>query len=241
MKLLIKPILLILTLNLIACADKERPHVIASIPEASGISYCEESDTLVIANDEGSFYELSTTGEIITEHKLGNYDLEGVVCEKEQFVFAIEGGALLEVNRETLKSKVLKLKGTGYKLTKKHGIEGITKIGDFYYLSIQEKKRKKDANLLVVKMGVNYAKVIQVINHRIIDSSGMQYHNKKLYIVSDKKEKLYIYNLKTNKILKKIKLPKFAQEGITFDKEGFVYFADDNGFVLKYKRTSFHI
>jgi len=69
----------------------------------------------------------------------------------------------------------------------------------------------------------------------------MQYHDKKLYIISDKKDKLYIYNLKTNKILKKIKLPKFAQEGITFDKKGFVYFSDDDGFVLKYKRKSFHI
>ena len=241
MKPLIKPILLILTLSLMACTDKEKPHVIASIPEASGISYCEESNTLIIANDEGSFYELSTMGNILTEHKLGNYDLEGVVCEKEKFVFAIEGGALLEVNRKTLKSKVLKLKGTGYKLTKKHGIEGITKIGNLYYLSIQEKKKKKDANLLVVKLGTNYAKVIKVINHRIIDSSGMQYHNKKLYIVSDKKEKLYIYDLKREKILKKIKLPKFAQEGITFDKKGFVYFADDDGFILKYKRKSFHI
>jgi len=235
MKLLIKPILLILTLNLVASADKEKSHVITSIPEASGISYCEESQTLVVANDEGSFYELSTTGKILTEHKLGNYDLEGVVCEKEQFVFAIEGGALLQVNRETFKSKVLKLKGRGYKLSKKHGIEGITKIGDFYYLSIQEKKRKKDANLLVVKLGANYAKVIKVINHKIIDSSGMQYHNKKLYILSDKKERLYIYDLKREKILKKIKLPKFAQEGITFDKEGFAYFADDDGFVLKYR------
>jgi len=221
-----------------ACAEKEKTHIIASIPEASGISYCKESQTLVVANDEGSFYELSTTGEILTEHKLGNYDLEGVVCEKEQFVFAIEGGALLQVNRKTLKGKVLKLKGSGYKLTKKHGIEGITKIGDFYYLSIQEKKRKKDANLLVVKLGRNYAKVINVINHKIIDSSGMQYHDKKLYILSDKKEKLYIYDLKREKILKKIKLPKFAQEGITFDKKGFVYFADDDGFILKYKRKS---
>jgi len=218
-----------------ACAEKERPLIIASIPEASGISYCEESNTLVVANDEGSFYELSTAGEILTVHKLGNYDLEGVVCEKEQFVFAIEGGVLLQVNRETLKSKELKLKGKGYKLTTKHGIEGITKIGEYYYLSIQEKKRKKDANLLVVKLSRNYAKVIKVINHKIIDSSGMQYHDKKLYILSDKKEKLYIYDLKREKILKKIKLPKFAQEGITFDKKGFVYFADDDGFVLKYQ------
>ena len=221
-----------------ACANKEHSHLIASIPEASGIAYCKESNSLVVASDEGAFYELSTTGAILSEHKLGNYDLEGVVCEKEQFVFAIEGGALLQVNRKTLKQKVLKLKGRGYQLTKKHGIEGITKIGNRYYLSVQAKKQKKDAHLLVVKLGANYAKVTQVINHQIIDSSGMAYHNKKLYILSDKKDKLYLYNLKTNSILQKIKLPKFAQEGITFDEEGFVYFADDNGFVLKYREKA---
>ena len=238
MKPLIKPILLLLTLNFMACANKEQTHVIASIPEASGIAYCKESNTLVVASDEGAFYELSTTGAILTEHKLGNYDLEGVVCEKEQFVFAIEGGSLLQVNRKTLQQKVLKVKGRGYKLTKKHGIEGMTKIGNRYYLAIQAKKQKKDANLLVVKIGVNYAKVTQVINHQILDSSGMAYHNKKLYILSDKKDRLYLYNLKTNRILQKIKLPKFAQEGIAFDEEGFVYFADDDGFVLKYREKA---
>ena len=226
---------LLFLLTLTACSS-ENSHTIASIPEASGISYCKESNTLVVANDEGYFYELTTSGEILLKHKLGEYDLEGVVCQKEQFVFAIEKGEILVVSRDTLKKKRLKIKGQGFKLTKKNGIEGIAKVKDFYYLSIQEKKSKKDAKILVVKLGGSYVKVLKVIDSNIIDSSGMEYHNKKLYIVSDKKEKLYIYNLKKKKIIKKIKLPKFAQEGITFDREGNIYFADDNGAVMRYSK-----
>ena len=229
---------LTLALFLSACnaensSFKKNSHKIASIPEASGISFCQNSQTLIVANDEGSFYELSISGEILSEHKLGKYDLEGVVCEEENLIFAVEDGALLQVNRKTLKIKELKLKGKGFKLSKKAGIEGITKIDDHYYLSIQAKK-KKHAKLLVVKAGANYAKVKEVISHGIIDSAGMEYHNEKLYIVSDKKDKLYIYDLKRKEIKKKIKLPKFAQEGITFDNDKNVYFADDDGAVFKY-------
>jgi uncharacterized protein YjiK len=227
---------LLVLLTLTACSSPSEKHKIASIPEASGISYCEDSETLVVANDEGTFYELSSSGAILSEHKLGDYDLEGVVCEKEHFLFAVEKGELLLVSRLDSKIKKLKVKGQGYTLTKKAGIEGIAKVGKFYYLSIQEKKRKENAKILVVKLGANHAKVVKVIHSDIIDSAGMEYHNKKLYIVSDKKEKLYIYNIKKQKIKKKIKLPKFAQEGVTFDKNGNVYFADDDGAVMKFTK-----
>ncbi len=226
---------LLLLLSFTACNgdSSTNPTKIASIPEASGISYCDNTNTLMVANDEGSFYEISPEGAILSEHKLGKYDLEGVVCEDEIITFAVEDGALLQVNRKTLKKRLLKLKGKGFKLSKKAGIEGLTKIKDLYYLSIQAKK-EKDSKLLVVKAGANYAKVTDIINHGIIDSAGMDYHDKKLYIVSDKKDKLYIYNLKKNKIKKKIKLPKFAQEGVAFGKDNDIFFADDDGAVMRY-------
>ncbi|CAA6805661.1 MAG: Unknown protein [uncultured Sulfurovum sp.] len=231
--LLIKTLGLLISLNFFACADQRSDNVIASIPEASGISFCEDSQTLMVANDEGSFYELSSRGEILLEHKLGKYDLEGVVCEKKRLIFAVEDGAILEVNRKTLKSKKFKLKGQDFKISKKSGIEGITKIDNLYYLSLQT-KNKKDAKLLVVKLDKNNAKVIKTISHGVIDSAGMQFHKKKIFIVSDKKDKLYIYNIKKNQISKEIKLPPFAQEGVTFDNNGHIYFADDNGAVRKY-------
>lgn len=207
--------------------------IIAQIPEASGISFCKNTETLIVANDEGSFYRLSKEGKILSQHTLGRYDLEGVVCEEKRLVFAVETGALLFVDRKTLKQEKRKLKGKSFTLSKKAGIEGIAKKGEYYYLSLQAKK-KKNAKLLVVKIGANHAKVVETIKHGIIDAAGLQFKGQKLYIVSDKKDKLYLYNLKKKSIEKKIKLEKFAQEGITFDNHGNIYFADDNGGVLKY-------
>lgn len=238
-----KPIFLKRTLSLLtlltlsACSGdlSVKKHRIASIPEASGISYCQNSNTLVVADDEGAYYEITPNGAILSQHKLGKYDLEGVVCEKNNFIFAVETGSILIVSRAKSEVKELKIKGEkGPKLSKKYGIEGIAKIGSEYYLTVQAKKDKKKARFIVIKLGTNHAKVKELIYHGIIDSAGMELFNKKLYITSDKKDKLYIYDLKNNKILKKVKLPKFAQEGITFDKQGNVYLADDNGAVLKY-------
>ena len=216
------------------CSEaKTSEHTIAKIPEASGIAYCANSNTLVVANDEGTFYELSTEGKVLTEHKLGKYDLEGVVCQENEYIFAVEDGAILVVNRMTKESETFKIKGEKIKFSKKSGIEGITFHDGLYYLSIQAKK-KKDAKILVVKLGANYAKVMRIIEHGIVDAAGLEYRDDKLYIVSDKKDKLYVYDLKRDKVIKKIKLDKFAQEGITFDNAKNVYFADDDGTVKKY-------
>jgi uncharacterized protein YjiK len=230
---LIASLLLLSTLLFCAKENHYEQHKIASIDEASGISYCHDSNTLIVANDEGNFYEIDPKGEILSRHKLGEFDFEGVVCEPQKLTFAIEGGALLEVNRASLQSNYLKLKGKGIKINKKSGIEGIAKIGSLYYLSIQSKK-KEDAKIVVVKKGKNYAKVIQFIDLGIIDAAGLAFYQDKLYIVSDKKEMLYSYRLQKDEIKQRVKLPHFAQEGITFDHEGNVYFADDNGAVLKY-------
>jgi len=228
--LLFTPILF----SLLACAKAPSDtHTIANIPEASGIDYCANTQTLMVANDEGTFYEITPEGRVVAKHKLGKYDLEGVVCHEKEMVFAVEDGALLFVNRDTLKTGELKLKGKKFKLSKKAGIEGLAYHDGLYYMSIQAKK-KKDAKILVVKAGKNYAKVKDVIEHGIVDAAGLYYKEGKLYIVSDKKDKLYVYSLKRAKIINKIKLDKFAQEGITFDLDNNVYFADDDGSVKKY-------
>lgn len=239
-----KPTLSLLTLVTLSACNAGTPsnsHKIASIPEASGISFCQNSNTLVVANDEGSYYEINPEGAILSQHKLGKYDLEGVVCEENDFIFAVEKGAVLVVSRANSEVKKFKLKGKkAPKLSKDAGIEGIAKIGSKYYLTVQSKK-KEDAQFIVVKLGANHAKAKEIIDHSIIDSAGMEFYNEKLYIVSDKKNKLYVYDLKREKILKKIKLPKFAQEGITFDDKGNVFLADDNGAVMKYTQKELGI
>ncbi len=236
MKTVSKSAIIIFMFILTAChtSKKSKMHKIASISEASGISYCDNTDTLIVAGDEGSIYEINAKGKILSANKLGNYDLEGAVCENDRIILAVENKGLLEVNRKTLKTKFFKLKGSGFKITNKQGIEGIAKIKNRYCLAVQSDK-KRDSKLLIVQLDKNSADVQKVIKHKIIDSAGLAYKNKKLYIVSDKKDALYIYDIDSNKIDKKIKLKKFAQEGVAFDKKNNIFFADDNGAVMKYK------
>ncbi len=208
-------------------------HIISKIPEASDISYCANKKTLVVANDEGKFYEITVDGKILSENYLGKYDLEGVVCEEERFVFAVENGYILTVDRHTLQQNLIPIKNME-DISKKHGIEGITKIGNDYIISIQSQD-KDDAMLAILSLLDNEAIIKSTISHGIIDSSGMDYKDNKLYIVSDKKDKLYIYDLKNNEILQKADLPAIATEGVALDDEGNIFFADDSGAVLKYK------
>jgi len=222
----------------IACSS-DKGKTIVNIPEASGIDYCSNSDTFVVANDEGSYYEIDDKGGILKQTKLGNHDFEGVVCLDDKFIFAVEDRGLMIVDRNTKKKKALAvnttLDGKRIKLIdKKNGIEGIAKNGNTIYLSKQSKKRKKSF-IAITKFTPFPPSIKRIIHHGIIDTSGLTYHDGYLYMVSDKKDLLIKYNLKKDKIIKKIKLPKGAWEGITFDNKGYLYLADDDGRVVKFK------
>ena len=225
---------------LVSACGAPKGKVIAKIPEASGISYCSPSDTLVVANDEGAYYEITPKGKILHKTKLGKYDLEGVVCEEEQMFFAVENKGLLIVDRQAGKKKKVILNTTynGKKLSlfdKKSGVEGIAKTGNTVYLAKQSKKKKK-SYIAVVKLTPYPSKIIDVIEHHISDTSGLTYHDGSLYMVSDKEDMLIKYDPQKKKILQKVKLEKGAWEGIAFDRKGHVYLADDDGRVLKYKK-----
>jgi len=213
---------------------------IAKIPEASGISYCSDSDTLIVANDEGSYYEINRKGKILGKNKLGKYDLEGVVCEKNQLIFALENKGILIVERKTGKKKKVTLDTlyNGKKLSlfdKKTGIEGISKAENTVYLAKQSKK-KKDSFIAVVKLTPYPSRIVDVIEHEIVDTAGLDYHDGYLYMVSDKKDLLIKYDLEKKKIIQKVKLTEGAWEGIAFDSKGNVYLSDDDGRVVKYKK-----
>ena len=224
---------------LLGCGSS-RGKEIAKIPEASGIGYCENTDTFIVANDEGSYYELSTKGKILQKVKLGNYDLEGVVCEAKTLIFVREDKGILLVDRKTGKKQKIHLntmyKGKKHKLfDKKEGIEGIAKVGNLLYMSKQNKK-KKYSFIAVVQMKPYPSKIVDIIEHDIMDVAGLTYHEGILYMVSDKEDLLISYNLKKKKIIKKIQLQEGAWEGIDFDSKNNVYLSDDNGRVMKYKK-----
>jgi len=216
--------------------------VIAKIPEASGISYCNKDDSLIVVNDEGSYYKINRKGKILQKKKLGKYDLEGVVCEDDELFFAIENkGVLIVDSNSGHKKKIsLDLSYHGKKISlfnKKAGIEGIAKHGTTIFLSKQSKKKKKSF-IAVVELKPHHSKIIDILEHHIADTSGLTYHDGYLYMVSDKKDLLIKYDFQKKKIIQKVKLDKGDWEGIAFDNKGFVYLADDAGRVVKYKKKA---
>ncbi|MGB6328654.1 MAG: SdiA-regulated domain-containing protein [Halarcobacter sp.] len=241
-KILILVLIVLFTSNIFA---KEK--VIAKIPEASGISYSYKSNTLFIVNDEGSIYEISLEGQILREKKIGKLDLEGIAVDDENdlLLLAVEGDdEILVLSKNKLKKKhkiSIKRDYKGVKVLKKgdDGLEGIALYKNKIYLSNQSKNKypKDDSSVVVI---VDYdlkkkkQKIENIINHGFIDIAGLTFYNDILFMISDKENLLIQYDIKRKKAIKKEKLSKkYAQEGITFDKNGNLYIADDNGQILK--------
>ena len=226
-------------------------NIIAKVPEASGICYSKSSNTLFVANDEGSVFELSLDGKILRKKKLGKYDLEGVACDDKNsnLLFAVEvDESVLVVDKKSFTvKKEIKIKRTYknkmvLKKDKEYGIEAITIVNKEIYISNQSYKKypNKDASIVfkISKLRKNKkSKIEDIIAHNFVDVAGLSYYKGFLYMLSDKKNLLIKYDIKKDKVIKKIKLDKFAGEGVTFDDNRNIYFADDEGSVLKYKMS----
>lgn len=226
---------------------------IAKIPEASGICFSKKSKTLFVVSDKGVLYEISKDGKILQKKRIGHHDLEGVACDdKNNRLLLVDEGKdnLLIVSRQNLKlTKKLNIKRdykgeTLLKKDKHHGLEGVTIYHDKVLLVNQSNKKYPAIDpSIIVQIDADTARakvpIEQIYNPHKKDISGLCYHDNYLYMVSDNKDNIIKYDIKTQKVLMKVKLPIFAQEGVAFDDEGYVYFADDNGRVLKYKKEKF--
>lgn len=223
-------------------------NLLIHIPEASGICYMKQSDSLFIASDEGSVYEINTEGKILRQQELGKFDLEGVACDEKnnRLLFAVEKSdnvLVVDAKTFTIQKEVnIKRSFDGVKVIKKdeeNGLEGITIVDDTLYLSNQSTRKwpESDASVLIQidSLEKEKASITQIVDHGYIDIAGLCYHNGYMYMVSDTDDLLIIYDLKTAKTIKEVKLESYDQEGIAFDNKGFVYITDDKGSIRRYK------
>ena len=236
---------------MIGCEGKS--NVIAKIPEASGICFSPKSETLFVVSDKGVLYEIAKKGKILQKHRIGKYDLEGVACDdKHDRLLLVDEGKdnLLIINRHNFKlTKKLNIKRDykGEMLLKKdkhHGLEGVTIYHDRVLLVNQSSVKYPDIDpSIIVQIDANASRakvpIEKIYNPHKKDIAGLCYHDNYLYMVSDNKDNLIKYDLITQKVISKVKLPIFAQEGVAFDDEGYIYFADDDGGVFKYKKEKF--
>jgi uncharacterized protein YjiK len=224
--------------------------VIAEIPEASGITYSSQSDTLFVVNDEGTIYELSKKGQILREKYIGNYNLEGIVVDdnKNLLIVAVEGqDDILILSKEDMRvQKEISIQRTfnGVKVLEKggDGLEGLALYKNELYLSNQSKNRypTPDSSVIVVidyDLTKKKQKIKRIIDHGYSDIAGLVFYNNTLFMVSDKESLLIQYDVKKDTVMNQIKLSKeSAQEGIAFDATGVLFIADDNGQILRIEK-----
>lgn len=246
-----KTFLLLLTTIFISSYLFAKEEVIAKIPEASGVVYSKTSNSLFVVNDEGTVYELSLKGEILRKAKIGKYDLEAISIDEKREILLLanekEDEIILIKKSDFSIIKHSKIKGK-YKKNKiikkgKNGIEGLTLYKNRIYASNQSNKPypKEDSSVIVILdynevLNKKKAKIIDIIDHGYKDIAGLCFYEDFLYMLSDKQNLLIKYDINRKKVIKEYKLSKkYAQEGITFDKDGTLYIADDKGKILKLK------
>lgn len=221
------------------CFSKE----IARVPEASGITYVGKSKSLIVANDEGFIYELSLKGKIKRKVYLGRYDLEGVVydesrsrllfcAEKKNLILVVDVNTLELVKEIKVSKKYKKKKILGK--YKNEGLEAITIANGRIYLSNQSTSFS-NSFVFEVEIKGDKAEIVKTIHHGYIDIAGLDYYDGHLYMVSDRKNLLIKYSLYDEVVVYSKRLKRFAQEGITFDDNGYTYIADDKGKIERFK------
>lgn len=228
-------IALFILIFLSSCNQISQMKHIIDIPEASWICYFEKNDSFFVANDEWGVYEISKKWKILQKKKLWKYDLEGIICENNDlYVLQEDTGNLLELEIKNLKIKKeiknnLSKKEKKKYLDKDHGAEGLAFDWKYFYISTQNKKN----NLLQFILKDDELKFEKVFDIDMDDLSGLTFYKKDLYILSDRNDVIWKYDIKKEKIIKKIPLPKWNWEGISFDDAGNIYLADDEGRVMK--------
>jgi uncharacterized protein YjiK len=214
--------------------------VIAIIPEASGICLVESSNTFFVVSDEWKISEISNKWKILREKKIWKYDFEWIVCDeknKKLYLLIEETWNLLSIFIDDLKvDKLITLDISNKEREKyfdsKSWAEWVAIIWDTIFISTQ----KKDKNLLEFSFSksrqkLKLEKIYDIKSH---DLSGMTFYNKSLYILSDEKNEIYVYDINKEKIKETIQLEKWDWEGIIFDKKWQLYLADDSWRVVEY-------
>ena len=241
---------------------------IASIAEASGICYSVDNDALFVVSDRGIIYKLDMQGNILEQqlHKSAKgkkYDYEGIACDDAHgnVIVAVEGKDNLHTIEQSDLASLLKNsagKPTGdivrpdnntlFKDAKgKTGIEGIAIYDGSVYVSNQSLVAYpgKDSSFVftVDDSSADTPNIDRVIDHKQLDIVGLSFHNGILYMLSSTNHKLIGYNIDEDKVVSTKDLPAgIDAEGVAFDHNGNIYFADDkNGKVYQYKASDFGI
>lgn len=228
--------------------------------EPSGICFHPQRKTLFVVGDGGDVGELKTDGTMIRQKRIRKADFEGITCNPATglLYIAVEGEEkILEVEPDHLRIlREFRIERTfNGKLRMKKGGDGIEAItfvpnarlphGGCFYVANQGRNLTNTNDVSAIfELEVpltdtatnGVAKIKRCIPIGAIDLAGLHYDatSDHLLVVSDKMNLLFKVALDGN-VLASHPFPGTNQEGVTLDREGFMYIAQDSGGILKLK------
>ncbi len=213
------------------------------VPEPSGITYIPGEDTFFVVGDEGHLAEMSPDGELIRTVRLGNLDLEGISWDSERsclIALAEKRNLLVYVDPGDL--SILQLEEAPQ--PEAGTFEGIAVLPGGTVVLVNQTLGKKSAGTVLFyssqwrrsPAGEEGGAVYQTFSSDIEDQSDILYdaEENNLYIISDKKNRIYCYTLQ-GELLWSARLKGKHQEGVARDSQGNFYIAQDSGGVLKFR------
>ena len=231
------------------------------IREPSGITYHPNRKSLFVIGDEGHLYEITTDGYLIRSKRLKRRDFEGITVDpfSGRLYTVVEGDdAILEIDQKTLRvirkfeinrkfngQELLKKKGTGLEAIVfvpdiSHPERGTFWVGNqsFDLRSGKEPSIICQINipLLSSRKKKTKGKIIDFFLMNAIDISGLTYdiRRNQLVVINDKPNLLQEVGY-DGKVLHQYQLPGKGQEGITLDTMGYIYIAQEDGKIIKFK------
>lgn len=225
--------------------------------EPSGIVFHEERGTLFIVGDEGDLGEVSLAGILLRQQRIADVSFEGITINPETGLLyvAVEGmERIFEIHPETfevLSNHAVERTFDNRTVLKENerGLEGITFVPDqslpgggslFVTNQVLNHNDPEDLSGIFeisfqsIKDGAPSLQIASMIESQTLDLSGIFYNpmDRHFYIVSDSENRLIEMD-RSGAVVATFRLPGETQEGITMDREGFIYIAQDAGGVLK--------
>jgi uncharacterized protein YjiK len=203
------------------------------IPEPSDVCLKPQKDGYYIVSDNGLLFETDLNWKVIRKADYQGYDFEGVYADA-QYVYALEERSrqIVFFNPNTFKK--VKSVEIPYAGGRNKGFESLTwNQRKMCFVSITE----KDPTTLF-EFDENFRQIAQYDFKIASDISAAQYHEGKLYLLSDEDRSIFRLNAETYELENSWKLNILNPEGLVFGPDGTLFvISDDLEKVYQFENT----
>jgi len=203
------------------------------IPEPSDVCLNAKKDGYYVVSDNGFLFETDLDWKVIRKADYVGYDFEGVYADSK-YVYVVEERSRRIVYFDITTLQLIKKVEIPYSGGRNKGFESLTwNKQKTCFVSITE----KDPTTLF-EFDESFRQIAQYDFNIASDISAAQFHEGKMYLLSDEDRSIFRLNAETYELEKTWKLNILNPEGLVFGPDGTLYvISDDLEKVYQFENT----